>query len=132
MGAFLRSLDPWGKRLREQRVASLPDQSELKRILQLSDVAGPVVLHEEAHGFGKELHGLPLRFGGKFLEDGTDQQRDVFLAVPEGRDHDGDHIQAIKEILPEPSLVNGLPKRRLAWCREWPGAWRPSWSRLPI
>ena len=87
-----------------QRGPLARDHRPLDDTLQLAHVAGPVVVLEGVQGVFR--HGLDLlscfliEFGDKII----DKKRDVFLALPERRDRDGENIEPVEQVFPESAL----------------------------
>src|ERR1041385_3203104 len=69
--------------------------------LQLTHVAGPVVVLEDTQRLF--LHGFELSPDLLVVlgDEETDELRDVFLALPERRDRDGEDIETVEQVLPE-------------------------------
>ena len=86
----------------------LQDQDALDGVLQLPDVSGPGVLLEDLHGIGRDPGDVPVDAFAEAVEEVLDQERDVPLAASKGREADGDHAQAIVEVLPEGAGRDGL------------------------
>ncbi len=79
------------------------DDRPLDHVLQLADVAGPVVALELVHhSFGDLSDDSSETFAQAGHECGR-EQRDVFLALAKGGEGDGKHVDAVPEILPEAS-----------------------------
>src|ERR1043166_3117325 len=89
-----------------ERGALAGDHRPLDDALQLTHVAGPVVLLELIQGLF--LHGFELSpdLLVELGDEETDQQRDVFLALPERRDRDGENIETVEQVLPELPLAD--------------------------
>ena len=87
-----------------QRGPLARDHRPLDDTLQLAHVTGPVVVLEGVQGVFR--HGLDLlscfliEFGDKII----DKKRDVFLALPERRDRDGENIEPVEQVFPESAL----------------------------
>ena len=80
------------------------DYGPLDNTFQLPHVAGPVVFLQDVQGLFR--HGLYL-LAGFLVELGDkmiDEQRDVFLALPERRDRDGENVEPVEEVFPEPAV----------------------------
>jgi hypothetical protein len=76
-------------------------------VLELTEVAGPVVTAEAFAGGGGEVLRLPL--GRVELgEEMVGQRLDVVSAFPEGRQRDGKDVQAVEEVLPQLPRGHGL------------------------
>ena len=57
------------------------DDAALHGVFKLADVAGPLVVHQDAEGFGREGAVLGAVLVGVELEEVGGEQRDVFAAV---------------------------------------------------
>ncbi len=89
------------QRLREvvgfQKPGGAQDSGTLDRILQLADVAGPVVVHQQAHGGGGDAVNRALGAG----EEVGGQGRDIRPALAQGRGVERHHVEAVIEIFAE-------------------------------
>jgi hypothetical protein len=64
------------------------------------------VVHENTQGLpGDALDRLALAFA-VLLQEEIDQDRDVLLAPAQGRDDDGNDVQAIEEVRPETAVLD--------------------------
>src|SRR5438093_9025272 len=72
----------------------------LHRVLELADVARPVILDEDAHGLGRDLD-LAAVLGVELGEEMIDEHRDLFAPLPKGWDPDLDDVQAVVQVFPE-------------------------------
>ena len=81
--------------------AARHDDRPLDGVLQLAHVAGPVVGDQRLH----RLLGDPGRRRGRRVaelrQEVLHQQRDVVLALSQRRHMDGDHVQAVVQVLAE-------------------------------
>ena len=83
-----------------------------ERVLELADVAGPVVDEEPVEKcLGHALDRL-LRRMGMAVEEALDQRDDVLFPVPERRHVDRGHAQAVVQVLPELSLAYHAARSR--------------------
>ncbi len=74
------------------------NEGVLDGILQFSNVAGPVVVEECLACFGGEIHGpIGMEPAGEVFDEGGD----VFGAFAQGREDNGNDVEAIEEILSE-------------------------------
>jgi hypothetical protein len=110
-GPFVdHALSPRGLRARHEEVLRLEvgvparhrDRSP-HRILQLADVAGPAVLLERGEALVTEEVGAAL---GVHLDEVVRQKRDVIAALPQRRQVDGDHVDAVEEVLAEFAVLH--------------------------
>src|SRR5262249_51235494 len=82
------------------------DHRPLADVLQFADVPRPLVRLERGHG---GLRDLPKRAPeGPLtpLHIVPDEQRDVLAALPERGHLDGEHVQTVVEIRPEPAVTD--------------------------
>ncbi len=77
------------------------DEDALDEVAQLADVAGPVVLAEGGEGVFGHLDVGAAVLRAELLEEFLDEERDVFLAVAQGRDEEGDDVEAVEEVFAE-------------------------------
>ena len=84
------------------------DRHLLRNVLQLADIAGPLVFQQQLLGLIRQrdfrqtillchLHGKKSK-----------QQHDVFTTVTQRRDGDGNRIQAIEQVFSETAFSDGL------------------------
>jgi hypothetical protein len=76
----------------DRHLARAHDQP-LGHVLQLADVAGPLIPHQQLFGLGREL-GLrqPMRLA-RALQVVAEQQEDVVAALAQGRNRDLNDVQ---------------------------------------
>src|SRR3990172_3611095 len=80
----------------------------LDDVLQLADVAGPVVLIQRGRGArGEALH-LAGELAVVLADEVLYQKGDVVAALAQGGQRDGNHVQAVVQVLPEGALLHGL------------------------
>jgi hypothetical protein len=84
------------------------DDAAFHGVFELADVAGPLVVHHEAEGFGGELGRGKAVFFGVELEVVGGEERDVFLAAAERWELEGDDVEAVEEVLAEAAFLDGL------------------------
>ena len=85
-------------------------QAALDNTLQFADIARPWIFLEQSHNFFGNCSNLLPQFSSVSCDKGFYQKRYIFLAVPQGRDYDGEYIQSIKKVLSEPSIADFLLK----------------------
>ena len=97
-------LPPCGKLSRADLQCAELDLAErqitVQRIVQLADVARPVVLHERLHDLAVEGGEIPD--AGIGIEEVLDEQGDVLLALAQGGQVDRDDVDAVEEVLAHP------------------------------
>ena len=115
---FLREVevDPPGLALAADRLRQGVNAEDLPRsehdgalhdVLQFPDVPRPVVLLQQGERLGGDPPGLLAELLAVLLEEVRDQQRDVLPALPERGEVNGDHVQAVEEVLPERAVAHG-------------------------
>src|SRR5579862_18793 len=80
----------------------------LDYILQFSNVARPGVGQQRPQGFRTDSAHRAIVLFGVFLQKEIDQQRNIFSALAEGREFDGDYVQPIKKIFAEATIAYSL------------------------
>ena len=78
----------------------------LDNVLQLPDVARPVILLEQPEGIRRDLQSALRVLLAVLLEEMLGEQRDVLPPLAEGWQIDRDDVQTIVQILPEPVLFD--------------------------
>src|SRR5207249_5901519 len=69
-------------------------------VLQLTDVAWPVILEEDAHGVGWDFDFASV-LGSELGEEMTDEHRDLLAPLAQRGDPDLEDVQAVVQIFPE-------------------------------
>src|ERR1017187_1690002 len=82
------------------------DDGALDEVLQLADVAGPVVALERVHGGGGDGGDFAVHAAGILLHEVAHQQRDVFAALAQRRDRDGKDVEAVIKVGAELALLD--------------------------
>src|SRR5581483_5611092 len=80
----------------------------LDHVLQFAHVSRPGIIQQHAQRFLGDLADRPLIFRGKLADEKVHQQGDIFLALTQRRQVDGDDVQAVKEIFAESALTAEL------------------------
>src|SRR5882762_10647458 len=93
--------------LRQDGPAGVQGERARHRILQLADVPGPVPQEERLARVGGE-RGAPL--AGVPRGEVLRQERNVLPPLAQRRNADGDDVEPVEEILPEPPRFDGLPE----------------------
>ena len=70
-----------------------------RHVLQLPDVAGPVVALEHGQGLRGDAAHLLAELLAELLEEVGDEQRDVLAALAQRRQVDRDDVEAVEEVL---------------------------------
>jgi len=105
-----------GRELHGQLAVATKDHCPLDDIAQLTDVSRPLVEHQRLHAAGRDTLDMTPHGFLEFPDEGSDEQRDILAAIPQGRDGHRKDIQAIVEILAERPLADGL-RDRGSWPR---------------
>src|SRR6202140_4650149 len=74
------------------------DNGALQQVLQLANVARPGVPLEGSHGFRRNAVDLLPHAAAKQLHEMRDKSRNVFPALSERRQQDGEYVQTIIQI----------------------------------
>ena len=82
------------------------DHRPLDVVLQLADVARPVVLAQQPHRLGVDPADLAAVLLGVALQEELDQRRDVLAALAQGRQVDRDDVEPVVQVLAEPAGVD--------------------------
>jgi hypothetical protein len=77
-----------------------------ENVLQFPHVARPVVVHENGHRPWRDGQNLALPLGSQALQKELYEQRDIGLTLPQRREVDRNHVQAVVQILSELSLAH--------------------------
>jgi hypothetical protein len=114
-GLLINARRQIGKRSRGGRVCPEVFQADFigrtqndgpfNNVFQFPHIARPVGLHENGHGCRCHLKGVPVIQHGVFLQKVVNEKRDVVPSFPERRQAKADHIEAVKEVFPEPPLL---------------------------
>ena len=103
-------LPPGGKLSRADLQCAELDLAErqitVQRIVQLADVARPVVLHERLHDLAVEGGEIPD--AGIGVEEVLDEQGDVLLALAQGGQVDRDDVDAVVEVAAHGPFIDAL------------------------
>lgn len=77
-------------------------------VLQFPDIAGPIVTQKFVQSPTTQVYGrLVLTLSG-FCQEVVDEERKIFLALPQGWGADGDDCQPVIEIFPECAVFNAF------------------------
>src|SRR6266404_2429726 len=95
-----------GKTFRRQHVAAGTDERVLDYALQLADVAGPIVLGQQAHRLGGNRHDMLAGRAVQELEEMGDQQRQIVAAVAQRRKLDREDLEPIEQVLAQTAAGN--------------------------
>src|ERR1700686_1905838 len=74
------------------------DNGALHQVLQLANVARPRILLEGSHGFRRNAVDLLPHAAAKHLHEMRDKSRNVFPALSERRQQDGEDVQTIIQV----------------------------------
>src|SRR6201982_1335674 len=74
------------------------DYRAFHQVLQLADVARPRMPLEGSHGFRRNAVDLLPHAAGKHLHEMRDQSRNIFPALSERRQQDGEDVQTIIQV----------------------------------
>src|SRR5215472_11738774 len=77
------------------------DEDALDDVAELADIAGPVVGLELVDGGVGDFDAGAAVFLPELGEELAREEGDVFFAVAQGRDEEGDHVEAVEEVFAE-------------------------------
>src|ERR1700733_12608743 len=84
-----------------ERLTSRQNYGALDEILQFADVSRPAPRGQTLHCGRRDRFDVLLHPFGKLLNEKTDQERNVLSAVPQWRNADREHVQAIEQVAAE-------------------------------
>src|ERR1035441_7856890 len=70
-----------------------------RRQLRWQHVSGPVVLAQRVQRVGMHLHVGTAVLRAEFLQELLDQLRDIFLALAQRRDEEGNDVEAVEQVM---------------------------------
>ena len=82
-------------------------------MLELPHIAGPLVLLKQIQGVQMQVGDIFAQLFVELHDELLGQQGDVLPPLPQRRNGDIHHAQAVKQILAEVSLRNGLIRRNI-------------------
>ncbi len=71
------------------------------RVFQLTDIALPVVGHQQRKRFSRDSRNACLSNAVEAGYELVHQKRDVLLSTPQGREFDAHNVQTIVKVFPE-------------------------------
>ncbi len=102
LGAAFGALHEHGEMLGFDALGfGVEDQDALDDVAQLADVAGPVVLLERGEGGVGDFDVGAAVLLAELGEEFAGEERDVFLAIAQRRDVEGDDVEAVEEVFAE-------------------------------
>ena len=107
--AVARLAEAGRQRLGLQQLARPQHDRALDDVLQLTDVARPVVLLEHGQGLRRHAPRRPAHLLRQLLDEVGDQQRDVLAAIAQRRQVERDDVETVEEILAQDALGDGAP-----------------------
>jgi hypothetical protein len=84
------------------------DDAALHGVFEFANVAGPLIVHQDAHGFGGERTVFGAVLFRVELEEVCCEERDIFAAGAEGRQLQADDVEAVEEVFAEAALADGV------------------------
>jgi len=90
------------------RLAPAEKNRTLDDVAQLAHIAGPGIHLEKVDYLVTETLDFAPTIGGELAQEHIREQRDVLAAFPQGRQVDGDGVDAEVEVLSKPSLADFL------------------------
>ena len=94
------------------------DHGPFNDAFQLPDVPGPRIILQRLHRLLLDRRDLFAQFPGIPLYEGLDHQRDVFFPLPQWWDSDGEDVEPIVKVLPEPALADLFLKVSIGRCHD--------------
>jgi hypothetical protein len=94
-----------GKILRADVLSVLEDARALDDVLELADVAGPIVVREELHRFLRYRPRPAGTFGGQ-MQEPVDEERDIVAPLAQRRYDDRNHVETVIEVRAEALLLH--------------------------
>ena len=85
----------------------------LDAVLQLAHVARPVVAHQQVDGAGGDAADVLALVRRVLLDEVVGEERDVGLSLPQRRQEDPVHVEAVEEVLAELALRRTASSRSL-------------------
>jgi hypothetical protein len=89
----------------------------LDHVLEFADMARPVIAGKSVQRVRNEVGARPLEFQPKLFRKMTGQGRKALRSVPEGREHDQEHMQAITQVEPESAGADDRNDASTHWNR---------------
>ena len=77
-------------------------------VSQLAYIAGPFVIHQNLHGTGGKRLNVSVLFQTVFFKKMVAERRNIFFAVTQGRQMEGNDIQPVIQIVSESTRFNFL------------------------
>jgi hypothetical protein len=96
-GTFCRQL--LGQVLDADQAVMAEDEGALDDVLELTNIARPVVSHEQRQGFGLDTLDRPALQAIEAADEMLDQERQILLAAAQRRQLDADHVDTVVEVL---------------------------------
>ena len=107
--------DGLGQVFGQDALGRAEDDGALDGVLQLADVARPVVRDEARARLRREPRHAALELRGVFRDEVAGEQRDVFAPLAQGGQLEGDDVEAVVQVLTKGPGLDGLlqvPVRR--------------------
>src|SRR3712207_9399822 len=82
---------------RPPRSTLFPYTTLFRSVLQLADVARPVIAHQQLQRVRVEPVDLLFQLAGEPLDEEVGERGDVFLALAQRRHLDGDDVEAVED-----------------------------------
>src|SRR5208283_1242595 len=102
------SFRAFGGQFDVQLVGHFEGDGAFDGVLELADVAGPFVIAEGGERIFVNAQDASAGGGRVFFQEMIGQQWDIFATLTQVRDADGNHTEAVVEILAEKIFGNGL------------------------
>ena len=100
--------DAGGEAAGPHRAAGAGLHDPLAGVLELAHVARPAIAREGVAHRGRDRRRVDAALRREAAEEEVGQQRDVFLALAQRRQHDRQHVEAVEQVLAEVPLRDHL------------------------
>ncbi|VBB43702.1 hypothetical protein TRIP_B310026 [uncultured Desulfatiglans sp.] len=87
-------------------VSGAQDEGMLDGVFEFTRIARPGVVHQDPHGTLRGAFDGQAGLAVLQFDEVGDEPGDVLLALAQGRDEDREHLEPVKEILPEGALLD--------------------------
>src|SRR5690349_20265666 len=88
-----------GQGVNAEHVAGAEHDRALEHVLELADVAGPVVSLEDRESLRRDPPNVLAEILAELLQEMRDEQRNVLASLAQRRQVDREHVQTIEEVL---------------------------------
>src|SRR6266550_2250823 len=93
-----------------QLFAGREQDSALDEVFEFADVTGPGIMREGVHGIGGNVFDILVELAAESLHEIANQQREIFGALAERGNLNGENIQTVIEVAAKGALGNAFRK----------------------